>query len=222
MENSYVFSKDGNVFDITNMILSESEAESMISTLKLIETNGEKKRISGFGCYEKDSEGFDDPYEFREDFNTDDADTIIKYINTEKGISFDIPYNSDWGNKNCEVLPYKEFMDSYGTAHLIFGKPRAWISDTFRLNISISSNRDIETILLEQQQDDIEVFKPREKTIGDKQMVVYESYGTCTSRIYEVVGKGYNYSFDHFYCEEPIVDIIKELEGIIATVEFID
>lgn len=191
------------------------------------------KRMLGSGCLKKDNEGFDDPYEFREDFNTDDVNTVIKYTNIEKGISFDISYNSDWGNEDCEVLPYKEFVNSRGVVQLAFGKPRAWIGSTFKLNISTSSNRFMETILLEQQerndillleqqQNDIGVFEPREKIIEDKQIVVYEIYGMCTSRIYEIIGEEYNYSFYHFYCEEPIADTIKELEETIATVEFID
>jgi hypothetical protein len=53
-------------------------------------------------------------------------------------------------------------------------------------------------------------------------VVVYEEYGMITARLYEVIGKKYNYLFGYRYgqANQPSQGKNKELEKIIASAKF--
>jgi hypothetical protein len=44
-------------------------------------------------------------------FNQDQPNTTVKYSNTQYGLSFDVPFNSDWGNTNYKIEPYWQQED---------------------------------------------------------------------------------------------------------------
>lgn len=177
-----------------------------------------KKRFSGTGCYSKESDGADNLYELSKDFNLNSPTAKIAYTNQARGISFDVPYNPNWGNKNCKVEPYVEFARPNGDVLLEFGKPRAWIASEFQL--TISSSRSAQDVIDEQKAVGGEPDpNPRKMILGDKQLVVYESYGMTTERIYEVIGRKYNYSFSYAEGDKLNEKTAKELEAIIQGVK---
>jgi len=177
-----------------------------------------KKRFSGTGCYSKESDGTDNLYELSKDFNLSSPNVKVAYSNQTKGISLEIPYNPSWGNKNCKVEPYVEFTQPSGNVLLEFGKPRAWIRSEFLL--TISNYRTAEDIIGEQKNVGGEPNpNPRKMTLGNNQVVVFESYGMTVERIYEVIGKKYNYSFGYVEGEKLNEKTAKELEIIIGSMK---
>jgi len=177
-----------------------------------------KKRFSGTGCYSKESDGTDNLYELSKDFNLSSPNAKVIYSNQAKGISFEIPYNQNWGNKNCKVESYVEFTQPTGNILVEFGKPRAWIRSEFLL--TISNHRTAEDIVSEQKNVGGEPNpNPRKMTLGNNQVVVFESYGMTVERIYEVIGKKYNYSFGYTEGEKLNEKTAKELETIIGSMK---
>jgi len=175
-----------------------------------------KNRFSGKGCYSKESDGTDNLYELSKDFNLSSPTAKVTYSNQAKGISFDIPYNTNWGNKNCKVEPYIEFTQPGGDVLVEFGKPRAWIRSEFLL--TVSDYRSAQDIVNEQKNVGGEPDpNPRKMTLGDKQLVAYESYGMTSERIYEVIGKKFNYSFSYSEAEKLNGKTAKELATIIQS-----
>lgn len=193
----------------------ENNSEGNASTVKK-ESNQVPKRFSGSGCYEKEKEGYDNFYLLSKDFNLDDANSKAKYENIEKGISFDIPYNAKWGNKNCKVEPYTEFIQPSGGVLVEFGKPQAWIPSEFRL--IISSQRSSDDIINELNgfMEEPKV-QPIKKIIANNQVVFWKSSEVYPSLSYEVVGKQYNYRFDCNGSDSQ--SEAKKLEQIISSVK---
>jgi hypothetical protein len=172
------------------------------------------KRFSGSGCYEKEKEGYDNFYLLSKYFNLDDANSKVKYENKEKGISFDIPYNAKWGNKNCKVEAYTEFIQPSGGALVEFGKPQAWIPSEFRF--TISSQRSSDDIINELNGFTEEPkVQPIKKIIASNQVVFWKSSEVYPMLSYEIVGKQYNYRFDCIGSDSQ--SEAKKLENIIAS-----
>lgn len=201
--------------DITNKQISEQKSNLSNETKDISQMM--EKRFSGSGCYTKEENGSDNLYELSKDFNLSDSTTKNLYVNQAKGISFEIPYNPNWGNMNCKVEPYSGFTQPNGDIFLEFGKPRAWTRSEFIL--TISGHRTAEDIINEQKNFIGESNpNPRKITLGNKQVVAYESYGIGTEWIYEIIGTKYNYKFSHSDFELNKT-IIKELEKIIEGVK---
>ncbi|MDX9913856.1 MAG: hypothetical protein RBS77_04715 [Candidatus Moranbacteria bacterium] len=200
--------------EITSSINPQDNTNQSAQAQPIIES-----RLVGSGCY-KMKEGQIDKYNFREDFNLDSADMMIGYENKQFGISFDVPYNKKWGNKDCVVLPYvhRQKIDS-NTKYLKidFGIFKAWIGDAYHFNIS--KKRSTDDIINEQRGSSPDL-NPRAKTIGKHQVVIYESYGMGTQRIYEILGDENNYVFTQSWIKDIKSDLESdELEKIIKTLE---
>ena len=53
--------------------------------------------------------------------NVDRADKTVVYLNQDKKISFDVPYNESWGTKDYKLNPYDEIKKDEAMAGLEFG-----------------------------------------------------------------------------------------------------
>lgn len=149
-----------------------------------------KKRTIGDGCY-KIINGYENVHGIvREDFNNDSADVTIPYTNKDFGISFNIPYNKNWGNEECVVLPYFSYgnLESWQVS---FGQTTEARSFGFHTR----QRRDKEDVLKEQKGNGEPDPSPRVEKIGEWEAVVYESYGMSTEKIYEIIGEKSNYIF---------------------------
>lgn len=201
--------------EITSRISSQVNANQCDQTEPIIES-----RLVGNGCYEM-KDGHIDEYNLRKDFNLDPADIMLRYENKQFGISFGIPYNKKWGNKDCVVLPYTHWqrIDS-DTKYLNinFGIFRAWTGGAYHFNIG--KKRSAEDIIKEQSNSGSPNPNPRTKTIGNHQVVIYESYGMATKTIYEVLGDKNNYVFEKSWIKDLKSDSESDgLEKIIRTFE---
>lgn len=180
--------------------------------------NSSKGRLSGDGCYEM-KDGQIDEYHFRTDFNTDPSNTTVYYENKEAGIAFNVPFNKNWGNNDCTVLPFIESGSIESGLGGAFGPVRAFIGDSYRFHTAKS--RTAKDIIEEQDKVGGEPApNPRVKMIGDHEAVVYESYGIGTSRIYEVLGKNRNIVFEHFQIDrkdKALASQSTELEQVIKS-----
>jgi hypothetical protein len=167
------------------------------------------KRFSGSGCYAKNSDGSDNLYGLRQDFNTDNPTSEVAYENTGKGISFKIPYNPSWGNKDCKVEPYVEYPQAGGYPFVEFGRPRAWATSEYHLTFLPQATAQN---VIDKAKADVEIkTNPKKMTISGNEVVVY-------SATYEIIGKKFNYSFSYIYLgSQPEKSKIDELEKIVAT-----
>jgi hypothetical protein len=206
--------ENNQVQEVIPDINSQTNANQSIQVQYTVE-----KRLVGNGCY-KMKNGNIDEQNFREDFNLDPADIMIKYENKRLGISFDIPYNKKWGNNDCVVLPYTDVQtveSDKENLKIHFGIFKAWIGDPY--HFSTSKKRGAEDIDKEQNGGSPDP-NPRTKTIGKHQVVIYESYGMGTQRIYEVLGDKNNYVFTQSWIKDVKSDSESdELEKIIKTLK---
>jgi len=179
-------------------------------------------RLIGDGCYNRTmKDGQFDEYHFRIDFNNDPANTSVHYENKEAGIAFDVPYNKNWGNKDCQVLPYVQIGDQTISNLLVdFGSAHAFIGPAYHFRIR--PKRTANDIINEQKGVGGEPNpNPRLEKIGPYTVVVYESYGMGDSRIYEVVGKTANYKFSTSPIDVQKNPSSPELERVIKSLKYI-
>ncbi|HBI17210.1 MAG: hypothetical protein UR60_C0044G0010 [Candidatus Moranbacteria bacterium GW2011_GWF2_34_56] len=201
--------------EINENINSQTNTNQSVQAQPIIES-----RIVGDGCYEI-KDGHIDEYNLRKDFNLDPADITIRYENKQFGVSFDIPYNKKWGNKDCIVLPYVHWQRiDVDTKYLNinFGIFRAWTGGAYHFNTS--KKRNAEDIIKEQSNNGSPNPSPRTKMIGKHQVVIYESYGMGTKTIYEVLGDKNNYEFKQSWIKDRKSDSESDsMEKIIETLE---
>lgn len=171
--------------------------------------NPKEARLTGTGC-------FIDEYKqkFREDFNLNQADTTVTYTNAAKGISFEIPYNSKWGNKECEVEPYSEFSydENTGPNILFFGQPSAG-PDEFSL----------EFLAPKTANDTLAEIKEANSNSGAKivhhdnlEAVEYLDFGVSEFFHVEVIGPKNNYLFT------TEANNKKNLQAVVNTAKLVD
>lgn len=175
-------------------------------------------RMLGEYCYVRDRNGEINHNELSKDFNTDPPNTNIKYVNKEFGISFEIPYNKNWGNKDCVVLPYFQYKTSGKTDEVVFGQPRAFVADQYLFSVAPArSSREI----VDEQTNIVggdPSPDPKAKKINNHETVTYESYGEIDSLIIEVIGGKHNYLFEEIMPSNNT----GELEDIVSTLRFIE
>jgi len=198
--------RDDNLFIIIETSKSFVEVQDkMLSTFKFIEPT----RLIGSGCKSKESISY-----FRDDFNLADSNATIDYLNKEKGISFKIPFNREWGNPECTVMPY--FEDKYGS--IWFGKPNAWGPDEFKLYFEKPRSLDdvINNINEVSGREPFLYSQPEKKTLNNITYIEWTEYGMIGLKIIEIKGNKQNYIF------ETAEENINSLENIIKTINFID
>lgn len=158
-----------------------------------------------------------------EKFNKDIPNLIIKYYDEEKGISIDIPYNSNWGNEKYKINPYEKWKDKSGKEYLLFGpitdfEACSWVQ-SYALSFSPARSADI--IMKEMEEipyyPEIFIVKPTKKSINGLDIVEAQSYGLCDNGEIEIVGKKYNYIL------RPLCGANFEfMENIIKSIKLLD
>ncbi|GEM_PF-1843850 len=206
---------------------SLKEKESLISVLQEGSKSGQnpmqmivRERTIGDGCYKKINGNENVHGIVREDFNNDPANIVILYTNDDLGISFDVPYNKNWGNEECVVLPYFSYKNPESW-QVIFGQT----TEARPFGFHTRQKRDKEDIFNEQKGSDNPDPNPRLEKIGEWEAIVYESYGMSTKKVYEIIGSKSNYIFSfHLVTDESkenlatnsaeIVKVIKSFKKI--------
>ncbi len=158
-----------------------------------------------------------------EKFNQDPPNTIIKYEDKEKGISFDMPYNSDWGNEKYKINPYEKWKDESGKDYILFGSITDFEACSWVQSYALVFNpvKSADMLIKEMEEipyyPEIFIIKPTKKSINGLDIVESQSHGMCDSGELEVVGKKYNYVLRplcgaDFEFLESIVKSIKLIE----------
>lgn len=176
-----------------------------------VNSQKEKTRLEGVGCYEKDKDGSVDLYNLKKDFNLDPPNEVVLYVNEDKGISFNISYNKKWGNKDCKVAAYLE-SNIENNFLVEFGKPRAWEAGPYFLFL-VEKRTTEDVIRNENGRKDLRLSK-----LVKADVVVSSSRGMSDERYYEIVGKDSNFMFQYTningLSEEGIAEIEKTIESV--------
>lgn len=158
-----------------------------------------------------------------EEFNRDNPNTTVKYENKKNGISFEIPYNSNWGNWKYKINPYEKWSNESGKEYVLFGhitdfEACSWVrSYSLYFNPVKSADMLVEEMEKIPYYPEIFIVKPTKKSINGLDIVESQSHGLCDSGELEIVGEKYNYVIKplcgaDFEFLESIVKSIKLIE----------
>ena len=164
-----------------------------------------------------------DQYQFEDclnyETNTDTPSTAFIY--EDKGISFSIPYNPNWGNDEFRINPYDVVDDSIKFGIINYGGMEGdcgWYRDySFSFEPAQTAADLIEEVESGEYLFDIE---PVVLDIDGLEVVQYEIEGMCGEGAYVVIGEGdYNYKF-RGVCKTTEYDF-EYLKTLIEFVELI-
>ncbi|MBU1092797.1 hypothetical protein KJ836_04005 [Patescibacteria group bacterium] len=168
-----------------------------------------------YGYY--DISGFSGGGSCSNDFNTDSATTTVNYSNIGKGISIDLPYNSNWGSSQYRINGYDTTSgDLWG--HVIFGFIAPFEGCTVVRDYSIRflSAKSISEVITDIQDTEDPPGGIITKKLNNLDVVEYTGVGMCNYPTVIVIGQKSNYQFKKI-CNGTMV----ELENIASTVELI-
>ncbi|MBD3299920.1 MAG: hypothetical protein GF347_01060 [Candidatus Moranbacteria bacterium] len=181
-----------NRFLSRDLSVLKEENREFENRLALIEkrdrkiADSSKKRLFGRGCFDENGD-----FDF-DNFNNDQADSFLKYLNEEKGIAFRVPYNNRWGNNECTVKPYLETDKG-----IVFGNPLDQAgTDKYVLNFEEYQSPDSikEEFSKEGYASLVHNFKETE--MGDLKLITWEEdFFELNYYKVMIIGRDYNYSF---------------------------
>lgn len=146
--------------------------------------------------------------------NNDVQNTTVPYINQEKGITFDVPYNKNWSADGVRIEPYVEDPFGDGRDAIAFGSPTTFeaCSVLRSFYLYFEEQKSAEDVVSR-------INSPLEtntKDINGFVVVEYLEPGLCTNAVAIVIGEKYNYRFTPL-CDnkfEPLEDVIKTMSII--------
>ncbi len=163
----------------------------------------------------------------KEKLNFDEPNTSVIYRNSEKSISFEIPYNTHWGTVDYKISPYDDeprATNSYvpnttGYGMINFGRLTGADGCSWQREITMwfLSPKSANSILLDLKSDPmlVQMGEPSIVSINGLEVVKYTDYGYSSYPTFIVIGKKYNYAFSSGYVE------FDDLEKIVKTVKLI-
>lgn len=142
-------------------------------------------------------------------FNYDPPTTFATY--SKNGITIQIPYNPHWGSDKFRVNPYDEDKNriSFGTIGRGEGCGLERSGHIYLLPpLSIDQTNDR---IKRETNDDLLWSKPTQEQINGLTVVKYGGDGMCSTAIYEIVGKQFNYRIFYFCIDrfEPLTELLK-------------
>lgn len=151
------------------------------------------------------------PNNCEEKFNLDTADSTIDYIDSEKGISFKLPYNTKWGSSRFKIHPYDKLDNSISFGPMYVFDGCNWIRPNA---MEFQPAETIDKVIKNLLSDNLEY---KDKKIGDLIVVEYIEPGFCGDPTLVVIGKKYNYKF-RIFCGDW--NSLGSLEEIVKTIKF--
>lgn len=145
------------------------------------------------------------PLNCNTNFNSDEENEYVTYSNEKYSISFDIPYNSSWGNQKFWIEPFANNGDSVQFGPLTSFEACTWIR---WYNFAVTDSRTPKEI--EDALSELDALK--QYTVGKYQVFEYTQLGLCDPHYYEIVEDDHNYVFNAV-CGE-----IKNIDQIISTI----
>lgn len=148
------------------------------------------------------------------EFNTDAANEFVTYEGN--GISVDLPYNENWGNKNFSVLPYEIGSNEVVFGKLIKLKDCRWAREYILEIIDKRSITKAKDAYYNNgvSQDMIKIYKLSGYTI-----IRTVNLGNCDQVSYEILGPKYNYVF-RAICSSNIKADSEILEKVVNSLTF--
>lgn len=153
-------------------------------------------------------------------FNFDLPNTSVIYTSQKWGVSFEVPFNNNWGNEKFKLNPYdvnSEGYVSYGPIGSFEGC--GWSRD--QSVTMLKKKTALEILAYLNRNGDYEQLtglqKPEIVNINGLEVVKYEDNGLCYYPIMVVIGKNYNYEF------RPLCGgTFKDVEVRVKTVKLIE
>jgi len=151
-----------------------------------------------------------------ENFNYDPENSTTTYSNSKWGLSFEVPFNSNWGNSKYKLNPYEEVAHkpdwvgvqaeiSYG--YISEGESCSWIR-----------NGTVYVVDKNYSDGDFPITENKiSKNINGLQVMKFDQNGLCDYSTIRVSGKKYDYEFTSA-CNSGFIDI----EKIVNTVKLIN
>ncbi|KKQ51043.1 MAG: hypothetical protein US70_C0024G0015 [Parcubacteria group bacterium GW2011_GWD2_38_11] len=146
----------------------------------------------------------------KETFNFEPADINILYTDDTRGLSFDVPFNKNWGNKKYKFNSFDLENDglSFGPASLFEG-----CSVIRSYSLKFKPAQSVEKAIAEIEKG----ITPITTKIDDLTVIKYVQADMCTNSFIEVIGKKYNYLFstscgvDATKDTQYLEDVVKSL-----------
>jgi hypothetical protein len=153
-----------------------------------------------------------------EEFNTDPANTTVHYSNPGKGISFDVPYNTNWGSKKFKIDPYWEYNDQITFGSIGGFEACMWVrSNILHFRPQLSAEEVVNNIKKSDPPELIPV-PPTTIKLNGLTVIKYATSGLCSYPAFQVIGEKYNYEFVTG-CSVDIESDFKYLENIVNTIQ---
>ena len=196
----------------------DNTLNKILGTFKFIESKDERILLTSENIYQYNPPTDPGCYE---KFNQDSPNTTIDYYNKEKGISFRVPYNSNWGNEKYKINPYEEYSDESGE-YILFGsitdfEACSWVRTYALYFHPVKSAENIIKDIKKHIDPELFIIEPTKKSINGLDIVEYQSHGLCDSGELEVIGENYNYIL------RPLCGADFEfLENIVKSIELIN
>lgn len=166
---------------------------------------------------------FDNP-ECEQIFSNDPAATTVQYSNTDKGITFSVPYNEQWGNEKYKVTAYNEVKNDNGNLEYVefgalknFGNCEWGRLYSMRFLPAKGALEVIDAIQDHQSTEAISI-NPSTTEINGLTVVKYATTGKCYHPAIQVIGEKYNYEFVST-CSPLAEQDMEILEEIVKSVQ---
>ncbi len=193
--------------------LASSTAESKIlKTFKFIDKTATssdsrilltEENIPKYAGYDEWDSVNNLPKSCLEEFNYDPANEIVKYSSNKWGLSFDIPYNKNWGNSKYRINPYEEILakpDWVRTqakiiqGYIFPGEGCGWYRNG--VGVYVDSKESADEVLKQHNNswNSNGLFKAGITKINNLQVVQYYEGDMCEYYYGVVMGKKYNYT----------------------------
>ena len=161
--------------------------------------------------------------------NTDPADAMVTYTNSDKGISFAIPYNAHWGYADAPLSAFSnhDASDTSPLGYVLFGPPTSATTEGLGNSCDLVQSYDLAFFPSRSAADAVKTIEGRGtdvvpntsvRTINGLTVVQYKDVGLCNYPTMEVIGKKYNYSFTTSCGGDPTEEW-KYLETIVNSIK---
>lgn len=159
----------------------------------------------------------------KEQFNGDKPTKTATYSNPAKGISFEVPYNSNWGSSRFKINPYDEIGDIVYFGPIGVGEGGGWARMQWELIFTPAKSAD-EVINDAKFQTDLNFFlqEPIKTTVNGLEVVKYAEEGLGTYYVMEVIGTKSNYHFNYWGSETDAAGSFATLENVVRSVKITD
>lgn len=156
-----------------------------------------------------------------EQFNNDPADTTVRFSSSEKGIAFDVPYNSNWGSAKFRIDPYWESDNQITFGDIGGFEACMWTRSDFVHLLPQRSTEEVISKILASNLPELIPVPPTTIELNGLTVVKYATTGLCSYPALQIIGEKYNYEFVPV-CSGNIEKDFEYLEGIVKSAKLME